>query len=226
MLTQMFHRTIPDLAKDHNLFAVPSNVYERLKANREPDVRIVPVLQGNQAQMASGPFIGRLVRRRLGIHRNWIIPHHDIRPSTPFVIFIDDFIGTGNQFSSFIREENLLNLIAEQRCCYVSITAHVDGIKKLKCEFPNLAIASVDKLSDRNSLFSEEGLAFPDGTNSVADARAFYEEILSPLDVDSRFRGGFGSLNLAYAFDHAVPNNSTPLLWWSNSDSWIPLFPR
>ena len=226
MLTHLFHRTIPDVARHYSFSSHLHSVCDRLQRNHEPELRLVPVSPARQAAMASGPLITRLAQKHLNFRKKWIIPHRKIRSTTPFVVFLDDFIGTGTQFSRFIRQANLTHLIAERRCCYVAVAAHATGMKNLRNEFPGLAVSAVDLLSARNSLFHRHSLAFPDGTNPIADARAFYRQMLHRFKIRHRYHGGYGGLDLVYAFAHAVPNNSTPLLWWPQNTHWTPLFRR
>ena len=226
MLTHLFQRTIPDIARQHGFGPHLQSVCDRLQSKQEPDLRLVPVTPSPQATMASGPLVTRLAQKHLNLRKQWIIPHRKISPQTPFIVFLDDFIGTGMQFSRFIKQANLTHLITERRCCYVAVAAHATGIKNLRDEFPNFAVSAVDLLSKRNSLFHRHSLAFPDGTNSIGDARAFYRQMLITFKIPHRYQGGYGRLDLAYAFAHAVPNNSTPLLWWPQNARWTPLFKR
>ena len=226
MLTHLFHRTIPDLARSHNFATDLHSICDRLQSNYDPEVRLVPVMPARQATMASGPLITRLAQKHLNFRKKWIIPHRKIRSTTPFVVFLDDFIGTGNQFSRFLKQERLTHLVTERRCCYVAVAAHSTGIDSLRDEFPDLAVSAVDSLSPQNSLFHHQSLAFPDGTNTIADARAFYRQMLNTFRIRLHYQGGYGGLDLAYAFAHAVPNNCTPLLWWPQNRHWIPLFRR
>jgi hypothetical protein len=68
---------------------------------------------------------------------------------------------------------------------------------------------------------------FHDGTNSPAAARKFYETLLAQKGLTRLGRRalGYGSLGLVYAFAHAAPNASLPILW-VHTDSWRPLFDR
>ena len=226
MLTHLFHRTIPNVARHHGFGSHLHSACDRLQWDHEPNLRLVPVSPAPQATMASGPLITRLAQKHLNFHKKWIIPHRKIRPTTPFVVFLDDVIGTGTQFSQFIKKAHLTHLIKERRCCYVAVAAHSTGINNLTDEFPELAVSAVDMLSPRNSLFHPQSLAFPDGTNTIDDARTFYRQMLNTFQVSRRYQGGYGGLDLAYAFAHAVPNNSTPLLWWPENTQWTPLFRR
>lgn len=227
MATHLFQRTIPDLARHYNLPSELYSAWDRLRAKTEPNIRLVPALPSHHATMASGPLLARLIRKHLNIRREWIIGHDQVRPTTPFVIFIDDFIGTGDQSSEFLQQPGLIRLVHSRRCCFVSLAAHRAGIDHLTSIFPDLPVSAVDLLEPRNGLFHDQSLAFPDGTNTIADARAFYYEMLDSFHINStKFRDGYGGLDLAYAFSHAVPNNSTPLLWWPQQAGWTPLFNR
>ena len=67
---------------------------------------------------------------------------------------------------------------------------------------------------------------FDDGVNDYRSANEFYDRpIQERVKPGKLYKDGFGKLQLAYAFNHAVPNNCVPLLWVSNDD-WEPLFER
>ena len=227
MLTHLFHRTIPDLARRFGLPLELCSAFERLKFRIEPNFRIVPVEPSDDAVPPSGRLIAKLIQKQLRFRKEWIIRYGQVSQDTPFVVFIDDLIGTGNQFTNFLKQQNLEHLIEERRCCYVALAAHGDGIRHLKSKFPGLPLSAVDLLEAQNSLFGSDSLAFPDGTNTITDAKAFYYEMLDQFHINnSKFRDGYGGLNLAYAFAHTVPNNSTPLIWWPQNAVWTPLFDR
>ena len=227
MLTHLVQRTIPDIARHYDLRSELYSAADRLQAKSEPNIRLVPVVPATQPPNPSGPLVTRRISQHLHFQKKWTIKVNQIRSTTPFVVFIDDFIGTGKQFPKFFVQHSLYHLAEQRRCCYVAIAGHSTGIDHLRDKFPKLPVSAVDLLEPRNSLFHEQSLAFPDGTNSIDDAKAFYYEMLSEFHIGhSRFRGGYGDLALAYAFSHAVPNNCTPLLWWPQTANWTPLFDR
>lgn len=94
------------------------------------------------------------------------------------------------------------------------------------------------------SLFHSDCPAFADGHNDVSSARDFYYELLEthglcdasrqssgadpkdPSLIPWAHRMGYGNLELLYAFGHAVPDNSLPILWWQRGKNWNPLFNR
>ena len=227
MLTHLFQRTLPDMARQHGLPPELYSALDRLRATSEPNIRLVPVIPSTRSTMASGQLVTRIICKHLQFRKQWIISDDQIRTTTPFVVLIDDFIGTGDQFTKFLDRQSLGHLVRDRRCCYVAIVGHSTGIDNLRTEFPELPVSAVDLLDHRNSLFHEQSLAFPDGTNSIDDAKTFYYKMLSDFRIgDPRYRDGYGNLALAYAFAHAVPNNCTPLLWWHRRENWTPLFDR
>lgn len=229
MLKHLFQRTLPDISRHHNLPNELTTALNLLRMSREPNVRVVPVVPSRQQNqiMSSGPLIARIIHKHLRIQKQWILDPGSINDNTPFVIFVDDFIGTGTQFSQFMHRAKLVHLIDNRRCCFVALAGHQIGIKHLRTKFASLPVSAVDLLNTNNSLFDTESSSFLDGTNTIEAAYNCYDQVLSALDMGtSRFRTGFGNLNLAYAFAHGVPNNCTPLLWWSESDNWFPLFDR
>ena len=142
-------------------------------------------------------------------------------------LFIDDFLGTGDQFIKFFKGESLHSLIDSAYFAYVPLTAHCKGIDKLKKVYPDLRVSAVEVLDKTYSLFQDFCPCFDDNLNNPACAKAFYSHLIKKKNLrisNSQIRG-WGNLELAYAFSHAVPNNCLPILWWPR-DSWHPLFDR
>ena len=227
MLKHMFQRTIPNIARQHELPSQLCSAYEHLQRLEEPHIRLVPVIPRPQYTSSSGPLVTRLIDQHLRFNSNWIITLDKIKSTTPFIVFIDDFIGTGDQLSSYLRKHNLEYLVTEQRCCFVALAAHNDGIDRLGSEFKNIRISAVELLDPSVGLFHEQSPAFKDGTNTFTTAREWYNEMLEEFQIKGhRIAEGYGSQCLTYVFSHAVPNNCTPLLWWSKSSKLFPLFHR
>lgn len=111
---------------------------------------------------------------------------------------------------------------------YAPFVAHVEGIAYLEKAYPLLKIGAAEVLDQKHQLFHPSCRSFDDGHNTPASAEAFYYDFLLrkgiPLTLADRL--GFGGLGLTYAFEHAVPDNNLPILWWPGNGNWVPLFDR
>ena len=231
LMHQLFQRTIPDLQRNRKISPSLTNLYTSLKEKSDdPVVRIVPVLPPDSPPIKSGSLIGRYIHRYLGFSSKWIAQCSDV-PSLIsqgyVVIFVDDFLGTGNQFIEFIEKNHFQDSVGSGKCVYVPLVAHKDGIQKLEEYLKALSVSTVEMLDDSHAFFNEIAGYFPDDCNTIETARNFYYDMLERhgIHLHGSDRRGYGCFELVYAFKHAVPDNSLPILWWSESD-WQPLFSR
>jgi hypothetical protein len=99
---------------------------------------------------------------------------------------------------------------------------------RLRSLYPQLKLAPVELLGEEHSIFAPASIAFDDGVNTPEAAERFYLSILASRGITlyGSDRRGYGGLELAYAFSHAVPDNCLPILWYSHSPNWQPLFDR
>lgn len=232
LMKQLFQRVIPDLARRQSLDVSLNSVYRSLQDDRaDPGVRVVPVIPPGESPTKSGPSIARMLRRNLRFKDDWIIHPEDVSnelEKVKGVVFVDDFLGTGTQFSDFLSDTGLEAELPGACFIYAPLAGHKSGIDFLSDGFPELHVGTVDLLDDSHALFHAQAGSFPDEVNSAETARDLYYELLEDheIDLDGPDRRGFGHFELAYAFEHAVPDNSLPILWWYDSDDWHPLFDR
>jgi len=148
------------------------------------------------------------------------------------VIFIDDFVGTGQQAS-----ENLISLVdsiqdvirqKNIRLVFVVVIAFIDGWRKVEQVINQLSIPVIvrycELLDETAQCFSETSQTFQD-----ADERRQAKEIAirqgKKLEKDCPI--GYGNLGLAVVFEHGCPNDTLPILWSESiTPPWIPLFRR
>lgn len=232
LLRQLLCRVVPDYARIHGLTIGLHNIYTALRhPTVDPRVRIVPVIPPSSPPTKSGTLIARHLKRALRINENWIIHPHQVPAligSVDAFIFVDDFLGTGDQFSKFLAATSLSACTSQSCFIYGCLAGHEQGIGLLKNVLPDVHVATVERLDDSHALFHAEGGSFPDEVNSTESARDFYYDLLVNRDINitGPNRRGFGHLEVVYAFEHAVPDNSLPILWWSHSTQWRPLFDR
>lgn len=175
-----------------------------------------------------------MYRRHLSINQNWItwpdkIQDVRVKEGVQTFLFIDDFLGTGEQFKRFVESYSMGRVFDDVYAVYAPLVAHQNGIDYLRMLFPNLRVRAVEVLDDKYNLFSDNSIWFQDqdGTNTPSSARLFYEELVRnrKLPIGSNNLTGFGNFAIAYSFEHATPDNCLPILWL-RTKSWNPLFER
>lgn len=230
MMRQIFERTLPDLLRtDPSQHPSTHDWGEALHRDTptDPGLRLIPVIRSEDSPAKSGPLICRMYRRHLQFNDRWMIwpwqlPDARSRGTSVFV-FVDDFLGTGDQFSSFVECHSLAGSFEDIYAVYAPLVAHTKGIQFLLSRYPKLRVIASEVLDDAHHLFSDSAICFRDDLNSPSAAHAFYMQISREHGL--RSTTGYGDLALAYAFEHATPDNCLPMLWQA-TPKWKPLFER
>lgn len=232
LLRQLFSRVIPDLARCQKL---PTSLLTADRTLRDdavdPKVRIVPVIPPTDPPTKSGGTLARILKRTLRHCEQWIVYPDQVADEigdAEAFIFVDDFLGTGEQFLEFLSDTSLDGLLSSACFVYGPLAGHKDGIEKVRSTIGDVHVEAVELLDATHGVFNEASGSFPDEVNSVEVARDFYYDLLANrgIHIEGPNRRGYGHYELAYAFEHAVPDNSLPILWWSQSNDWHPLFDR
>ena len=236
LIRQLLQRTLGDLTRQDPtpLGAVPDwlKLLGTDPHGTDPRLRLVALVQRDDPPTKSAYVIARLMKRYLRINESWIITPWGVAESaakgTQVFIYIDDFLGTGDQFSEIARLEKLEPTFDATYSAYAPLAAHVRGITALRNSYPQLKVAPVEVLSEEYSLFSPKSLTFDDGVNTPEAAERFYNALVASRGITlfGCDRRGYGGLELAYTFSHAVPDNCLPILWYAHSADWHPLLDR
>lgn len=232
LLLHLFQHSLVDLTRRTPTVVGP--VQDWLSILRSPTsaIRLVAAVKQSDPPHKSAHLISRLMKRQLNVRQQWIAKPWELRQhlltGAKVLVFIDDFLGSGKQFEELLRQERLEWIFTAATVIYAPFVAHVDGIAYLERAYPLLRIAAAEVLSEKHQLFHPSCSSFNDGLNSHASAEAFYYDFLirKGIPLSSTDRLGFGGLGLTYAFEHAVPDNNLPILWWPGSGAWAPLFDR
>lgn len=231
LIKQLFQRVIPDLARLDPTPIRPISDWQQCLRDENSDVRIVAAVKKRDPPTKSAHIVARLMKQYFFISEHNIIKPWEVEGCATIGIkvflLIDDFLGTGDQIIELIKEEQLENSFSSIYIAYIPLVAHKDGINKLCAAFPALRVKGVEILDDSHSLFHDECSCFKDEMNTPESVKEFYYDLLKRknIDIEGPDRRGYGHLEIAYVFEHAVPDNCLPILWW-NSGGWFPLFSR
>lgn len=234
LTNHLFQRLLPDLSRLDPPPVTPNWIDQLKKSSpsTDPCVRIIPVVRPDDPPTKSGYIVARLLKRHLGINEEWIIQPHSIedhlKKGTAFCLFIDDFLGTGEQFEGFASTLPLDRSFNAVYAAYTPLVAYKQGLIDIRAKFPHLRVMAVETLDESHRLFHTESHCFEDGVNAVQNVKMFYYDLLDRkgIRIDLGRACGHGNLELAYAFAHAIPDNNLPILWWPRTSRWNPLFVR
>ena len=177
----------------------------------------------------SGAVMIRQFKRHLNVSKALLCrPERleELPEDVKVLIFIDDLVGSGQQFESFASHYKLEEH-AKKRClAYCPLIAFDQGLINLKKALPWLQILAVETLDSSHQLFQGSAdspqIWGVDKVNTVQDVRDHVAQLCTRNDIPASTRH---CLDLVVAFEHAVPNNSVPMLS-IKSARWQPLFDR
>lgn len=148
------------------------------------------------------------------------------------IVLVDDIIGSGNTFCSWLKEKlnkgeignQLNNLIVQSRIKLISIVVLEKEKRKINSEYSTIDVLG----EDTRKLFLQTRSIFG-GHVRMKRYREFcykYGKLLS-----KRWPLGYENSQALIVFDHATPNNTLPIIWSDSciagrNTAWYPLFPR
>ncbi|PRY04415.1 hypothetical protein [Paraburkholderia sp. BL25I1N1] len=207
-------------------------IVRALQERKDPHTRLIPIISIEQPPTKSGTYMLRLLARSLGIRDKWMIWPEllDSQPSSVSrLIMVDDFCGTGDQFTSFMSRKPLVDFLSQRPDCqivYVTAAAHTDGLQKIQHELPSICVVAGEILTKSHHFFDGSVL---DQYNSIAlktQLRDQYVMVCNAFGLGGRIGNyGYQDQALTYAFAHGTPNNTLPVFWYE-TDGWTPLLDR
>ncbi|VUD62318.1 hypothetical protein TDB9533_03016 [Thalassocella blandensis] len=217
LMIQGLQRCIPQLLMNNDYFDKYRGRWLETLSKSSVPIRLVPVLRNGDGPGKSGHVVCREYSRLVGVNNKLIINPQDISAAkadgVKLIVFVDDFLGTGQQFSKFyaqVRGEFDESLTP----VYIPLCAHETGMYKVRGDFPELYLSAPESLSVCDGLFGEDHEVCPDGVNTYSSLKDLYIELMRTrlgMDIDEPF--GYGGLGMVYGFSHATPNATLPLLW-------------
>ena len=172
----------------------------------------------------AGVYVGNVVER--GRIAEKLMARDDIRG----LVFVDDFIGTGESVSGYMNSLNkpLVELVKKLKLpvVIVGVAACTEGQRRLeevKESWPiEVDLFIGESLDESFRCFGDASAVF---SESEERAAAKTMALRYGKTLEKKCPLGYGDLELAVVFERGCPNNSLPMLW-SRSSRWTPLFPR
>lgn len=228
MILQLLQRTLSDALAAPNEFGIDWQMLLS-DSNQDPAVRIVPVIRDLDSPAKSGPLVARLYRRLGGVADEWMIwpwlIRKHVKAGIRCLLLIDDFVGSGKQFTSFAKRFRL-DQLRDVKIVYAPLIAHPEGITAIRESHPGILVVPGEILSADTSVLPETGKS-SDGHNTNESARVAYRAYWTrrAIRLQKKMLFGWEGLNLGFAFNHGTPNASLPLFWLDH-DSHKALFAR
>lgn len=234
LLSNVIEKSIPQLIQSsHPEF---SRDLHRILSAKYPgkereEIIIVPVIRDIDPPTKSGPLVARLYKKDIGINEKFMEWPWKLQARTTqakIVIFIDDFVGTGDQFLEFYKlffssqpsHEGIKYIYAPLGACKA-------GLDKIKEELPRIKICQAEAILQENKFFSGMPLRYKGIDEEFSKKmKSTYEVFLKKVGLGKlKDKLGYGELELTYAYSHGTPNATLPILWAAN-EQYQPIFSR
>jgi hypothetical protein len=177
----------------------------------------------------SGALLLRAFRRHLSVSKTLLCrPERlaELPTTVKALIFIDDLVGTGQQFQTFATHSKLADHAKQRALVYCPLLGFKTGLASLAKRLPWLEIQPVEILNESHQFFrpseQDRSLWDVDGVNKVQDVHDHVAELCKRNAIPFRTNH---CLDLVVAFENAAPNNSLTMLS-SKSAQWQSLFDR
>ena len=210
------------------------------------DTVLITLVTGESPHSAdSSHAFARRARDLLRIPEDRILPPEEclrrlLNNGPQPVVFVDDFVGSGNQFittwhrsyqvggkqsSSFASLSNL----RPGPFFYIPLICTWLGEEAIRTSCPAVQLRPAHLLNERYSLLHPESLLWPEHLRASAQNFLRSSSLRAGIPDSpgsTEHYEGFASLGLSIAFEEKAPDATVPLLWWSKSSDWQPLFRR
>lgn len=203
-----------------------------------PNAVFTPVSGETPNPTDSGYFLCRRMRQVLNVDETQIKNTNDALKAASGgqpVVFVDDFIGSGDQFlstwqdgssgASFETAHSKVGFAA----IYVSLVGTESGIVNIANQAPSVAVCVTHKIDNRGTLW---GLATsnPSLYTQIDTLLRKYTQRLTPHDAymhqHDYLTYGYKHRGLFFAFEHSVPDATLPIFWCRGTNGWEPLIER
>lgn len=141
-----------------------------------------------------------------------------------YIVFIDDFIGTGKQANKFFKESvdfEKLKAQGIERFYFLTLTGFDEGIKLIESNHKDIKVIFTEKFDERDKVFSEKSKVF--SSEEREEAKEIFKNYGKKLCKDMPL--GYGNFSALISFKNKCPNHTLPVIW-SDARGWFPIFKR
>ena len=206
-----------------------------------PNAIFTPVLGENPNPTDSGYYLCRRTRQVLAVDEDKQIKSTrealEAAKLGKTIIFVDDFIGSGDQFLKTWRDGSSgtsFEIIQQQvgfPSIYVSLVGTESGIYNIWQGAPNVSVCVTHKIDERETIWGIRK-SDQDLFDQIDYLLKKYAPRLTPNVNDQYMKQGefiiYGYKNrgLFFAFEHSVPDATLPIFWCRGTNNWEPLIER
>jgi hypothetical protein len=158
------------------------------------------------------------------------------------VIFVDDFVGSGDQFASTWTRQYLDGFPrsfkdAHDRrpfpAYYLTLVASAGGIDNISHGAPLVEVVATHVLNGEYSVHAlptspllPDLPDIPGQIDNLIEKYHKYLDVPPYLESSTGRKFGYHGLGFLFAFDHSTPDATIPLLWAEGPEGWTPLVRR
>ena len=145
------------------------------------------------------------------------------------IIIVDDFVGSGKQFSEFWEEAEMRSGKLLRNWCrdngitayYLALVGYENTLIQLNSDFSDISIIFAETLSDYHRVFSDQSFCW-DNKDEQETVKSVLETELNKYSIKLL---GFDGLDFAVATSDTIPDWSLPL-FHKNINGWKMLMER
>ncbi|PCJ43364.1 MAG: hypothetical protein COA71_00380 [SAR86 cluster bacterium] len=145
------------------------------------------------------------------------------------IIIVDDFVGSGAQFSKFAKEVELEKAAENNHIIYVPSLAFYKGVEYIDKKNYGIKVYPLETVTKKEQFFlHEDGAMFcGDDVNSEKDIIDCYKEMRGLSGKFKEFNWlGFDQASLCVGFQWGCPNQSLGAMWFDGGTDWNKLLRR
>lgn len=175
----------------------------------------------------SGSSLLRIFQREGRFHKNLIVSKatlSNLSPEVKLLCILDDFMGTGMQFDSYMKSIAKFNVKA--KLIYCPLAAHHDGLQTVEKKYPNVSIIPVEIINESYSFQDSKFMPKIAEKINIEEFSNFYQEFMqNKTKLKSDDFLGKEKQGLSYLFNLSTPNNNLPIFFYDDQN-FSQLVPR